>query len=75
MNEAQKSVLMGMRLLGATNAERSAYENVKDGKVAWDALVTDGFIVKKNGFYVLSDEGIRETNKILNNCRCIFHKK
>lgn len=59
MNESQKSVLLGMRLLGATNAERSAYENVKDGKEAWDVLVKDGFIVKELGFYVLSDKGIR----------------
>ncbi len=55
--QAKKSVLLGLQLLGATNAPKAAYENVKDGQAAWDALLADGFIVKDGTLYVLSTEG------------------
>jgi len=54
---AKISVLCGLRLLGATNAPKSAYENVKGGQAAWDALLVDGMIVKEDGCYVLSAPG------------------
>lgn len=70
MNESQESVLLGMALLGATNAERSAYANVKDGKKAWDECVAEGHIVKNdNKFFVLSQTGkqlVQELHKKYN---------
>lgn len=57
MNEQKKAVLLGIALLGATNAERSAYENVPNGKKAWDQLVAERLIIKDGVFFVLSPTG------------------
>jgi hypothetical protein len=57
MNESKKAVLLGMSLLGVTNAERAAYQNVKDGKKAWDGLVKEKAIIKEGAFYRLSPHG------------------
>ncbi len=63
MSEAKRSVLLGMAILGATNAPKSAYENVNGGNQAWDELVFDGLIVKENFYYVLSLTGKEVLNK------------
>ena len=57
MNSSKKSVLLGMALLGATNNERAAYENVKGGKQAWDDLLNEKLILKDGVFYILSPTG------------------
>ena len=59
LTESQQSVVMGMALLAATNAERSVYQNVEDGKQAWDEVVAMGLIVQEDGFWHLSDAGRR----------------
>lgn len=56
--QTKRSVLLSLQLLGATNAPKATYENVKgDGAAAFAALVESGHIVKDDGFYVLSAEG------------------
>lgn len=55
--QARKGVLLGLQLLGATNAPKAAYENVKGGEKAWGELVESGHIIKDDGFYVLSSTG------------------
>jgi hypothetical protein len=55
---------MGMALLAATTVERAVYENVKNGKQAWDEVLALGLIVKDDGFYVLSDNGRKAVKTI-----------
>ena len=55
--QAKKSVLLTLQLLGATNAPKAAYANVKDGEAAFDALMDSGHIIENDGFYVLSETG------------------
>jgi hypothetical protein len=55
--DARLSVMVGLQLLGVTNAPRSAYENVEGGKDAWDSLVADGLIAKEGIFWKLTQAG------------------
>ncbi len=66
LTESKKAVLFGMALLGATNAERSVYENVVNGKEAFDEVVAEKLIIKDGVYFVLSPTGrqlVRELSK------------
>ena len=56
--QAKLSILLGLRLLGATNAPKATYENVKGGsQELFDALVQAGHIEKRDGFWSLTRTG------------------
>jgi hypothetical protein len=56
--QAKKAILLGLQLLGATNAPKATYENVKGGSQdLFDALMTSGHITRDDGFYVLTSTG------------------
>ena len=50
---AKRGILLTLRLLGATNAPKATYENIKDGSQAlFDELVASGHIQKQDKFYI-----------------------
>lgn len=56
--QAKKSILLGLQLLGATNAPKATYENVKGGSQdVFDTLVSEGYIQHRDGFYSLTNIG------------------
>lgn len=69
LTEPQQSVLLGMSLLGATNAPRGVYGNIVNAEAMWDWAIAQGYIIQEENsgcnFYVLSPSGREVVGSLL----------